>query len=153
MKAHGGSLTVESEKGKGSTFYARLPDIKSLIGIADYDEVQRDIFKEQIKDVSNAEIVEIQNGNMLFDLLATTQLTLLIFDMALPDADGFETIKKISKKFTFPFFVTTMLPIENAQDYTVDEIRNKVKSLGAVEFIEKPIIPAKFLQLIKKYLD
>jgi hypothetical protein len=49
MKAYGVSLTVESEKGEGSTFYARLPDVKSLAIIADHQEVQRDIIKEQLR--------------------------------------------------------------------------------------------------------
>ena len=153
MNAHGGSLTVDSEEGNGSTFYTRLPKIESLIAIADNDEVQCDIIKEQLRAVTNAEIIEIRNGKNLFDILTETQLTLLIFDLSLPGADRFETIRKISNTFTIPLLVTSQLSTEGEPTYTADDLKNEIISLGASEFIEKPINPKQLLRTIEKYLS
>ncbi|VAX21012.1 hypothetical protein MNBD_NITROSPINAE02-476 [hydrothermal vent metagenome] len=146
MKAHGGELTVESEKGKGSVFYAELPHVKPRILIIDDEPEVREMIAYCLDEVK-AEIVEAGNGLEALDVIKNNPPHLIISDIRMPVMDGFsflKALKRHDKMKSIPVIVVTA----NGQMETSE----KVFRLGAEDFISKPIKKDDFIPRVRKHI-
>jgi CheY-like chemotaxis protein len=66
---------------------------------------------------------------------------IILLDIFMPEMDGFESIKHITDKFNIPIIVITA---------GGNETIKKIKDLGIIFFIQKPIIPTKMQKEISK---
>ncbi|HPP87786.1 MAG TPA: MASE3 domain-containing protein, partial [bacterium] len=150
IKNHNGSITVESEKGIGTTFIIHLPVPennnnqkteqtnkitsqnfqKSLkILIIDDEKVFAELFAKLLKH-HNCEVQYSTSGADGLKKFQENKFDIVFLDMLLPDMKGeniFQALKKIDKN----------IPIVFISGQITLEIEN-LKNLGAFGFIQKP---------------
>ena len=76
--------------------------------------------------------------------MKTTKIDLAILDVMLPGIDGFEILKKIRERYTFPVIMLT------AKTEYIDKITGL--TLGADDYILKPFNPLELIARVKAQL-
>lgn len=155
---HGGSISVRSEVGKGTTFTVRIPaDLKAevsavaaespareeLADMAAEDPQRRHVmvvddnadFREylvgelsDIYDVTSAE-----DGKQCIEMLRTVNPDVVICDVMMPNMDGFEVVKTIRNNIE-----TSHIPVILLSARTSDDVRLEGYETGADAYLTKP---------------
>ena len=74
-------------------------------------------------------VLKFYTGQEALDCIASTKIDLAILDIMLPDVDGFQILKQIREKYTFPVIMLT------AKTEYMDKITGL--TLGADDYIPK----------------
>lgn len=161
-----GDLTVESEKGVGSTFYLKIPFTQIKQKESGNEQIQQKIEEKELKTIliaedeevnflyieallsnnSNFEILHAINGQIAIDLFKeNTNIDLVLMDLKMPVLNGFEAALKIKT-------INPKVPIIALTAYSTIEDRKKSFDCGCVDFMSKPFEKEKFYLLLDKYL-
>ncbi len=146
MQAHGGSLTVEPTKGKGSIFYAELPYIKPRILLVDDDKISRRVAKKHMETL-DVEIKEVENGREALKSIKNNPPHLILLDLEMPVMDGFEVLKHLEEKEE-----TKRIPKIVITSNTEIESREKAFRLGASDFVSKPLTIEDLVPRVKRLI-
>ena len=83
-------------------------------------------------------------GKEALNCIENVRIDLAILDVMLPDVDGFDILKKIREKYTFPVLMLT------AKAEYMDKITGL--TLGADDYIPKPFNPLELVARVKAQL-
>ncbi|MFH7319522.1 response regulator [Desulfurivibrio sp. D14AmB] len=89
------------------------------------------------------ELLTAENGKEALALLAKTPVNLMVTDLKMPEMDGFELIGRVSK-------LGAIIPVIAMTAYGTPEMEDRLMTMGAFQYIEKPI---DFDLLLKKIVD
>ncbi|MBI5816244.1 MAG: response regulator [Nitrospinae bacterium] len=146
MKALGGSLTAESEEGKGSVFYADLPMVRPRVLIVDDEAAIRMVLRLLLSRIY-VDTMEAENANQALSILEKEQVHLLIFDVMMPGMDGFEMLKRIKGMPHLKDIPVIMITAD-----TDTKKRETAFRLGADDFVNKPLTPEDLIPRVKRFL-
>jgi signal transduction histidine kinase len=158
-----GSIWVESEIGKGSTFHFKIPfekvpakkekiDINKIdwsdkvILIAEDKEINFEIVKETLSD-TNAKIIWARNGAEAVDYVKKEKrIDLILMDIQMPVLDGYQATEKIKD-------INDNIPVIAQTAYAMPEDSEKCIAVGCCDYIAKPIALEEFINKIYHFID
>jgi len=163
-----GTITLESEKGKGATFTVIIPysptnssfkiskekitkkttEAKPTILIAEDEEVNYLFLETLLHDSIKLDctILHAKNGIEAVDICNdNSAISLILMDIKMPFMNGFEATKLIKE-------MNPNLPIIAQTAYSTSEEINKSIEVGCNDFISKPINKKTLIEILNKHL-
>jgi CheY-like chemotaxis protein len=164
-----GTIHVESELNKGSSFYISIPRVTNTMGIstikteqsdlavnswngktllvAEDEEVNYSLIYEILKE-TEVNILHATNGREAIDILLNkkNKIDLILMDIKMPEMNGYETILAIRN-------MNHEIPIIAQSAYAMHDEIEKCFRLGCNDYITKPISTHEFINCIGKYLN
>lgn len=166
----GGKISVESEEGKGSTFFVELTFEKSDAG----EKASKVTEEEGAKSISglklllaednlvnqkvmirfferwNVEMKVVDNGLEVLEALKEQNFDVILMDLQMPEMDGYEASENI-RKLDDPYKRKT--PIIALTAAALKEVREKVYAAGMNDFVTKPFDPAELERKLFNYMQ
>lgn len=168
MEIMGGSISIESERGKGTTFYLDCP-IGKTTEINTYKDTTIDLVNEGFQynimyvedNKSNQMLVknlfiEYPNINLTISSSAEDGLStiesehfdLIILDINLPGMDGYGALEKLKRDAT-----TKDIPVVAlSASASADDIKKGLKA-GFNKYITKPVVISELISLVNEELN
>jgi PAS domain S-box-containing protein len=163
----GGTIHVESEFGKGSHFTVRIPtylDVKKnqsgnfnkgtelrlpdsptesgILLVIDDDETVRDILEAYLSKVGY-QVIGAASGQEGLKLAKQMRPDAITLDVMMPGMDGWEVLSELKADPELAHIPVIML--------TMTEEKDIGYSLGAAEYLTKPITRSKLIKVLRKY--
>ena len=108
------------------------------------DEVSIAELERDYLELNDFEVDIQTNGKKGLEQALTTDYSLIILDLMLPDLDGFEICKKIRETKDIPIIMVT------AKKNDIDKIRGL--GLGVDDYVTKPFSPSELVARVKAHI-
>lgn len=148
IEKHGGSISVESQYGKGSEFKFTLPTASAKILIVDNNTTDRILYSKILKNLTPDFDVDIApNGKEALKKIESSPPALVITENKMPEMNGKEFIKELINKGIFQ-----SLPVIVLSGSIAKEDWQIYSDLG-IEFVfQKPVNLGSFKKALEKSL-
>lgn len=122
--------------------------MKNKILVIDDSETNNLLVKSILEENKDILVYTLSNSKIAFKLIDKIKPDLILLDMMMPDVDGIEILKGLKRKNLIKKYPTIVVSAN--QDY---DLVKEALSLGAVEYIEKPIGNNKLFNKVEKFFS
>ncbi len=146
MEAHGGLISFETG-GKGTTFYVDLPPVEVMVLVVDDQDASRGVMVKLLKEMA-ATILQAADGAEGFAIALERRPHLVITDINMDGADGFELLRNLRNNpetSDTPVIVVTSAGLEPG-------IQERAFSMGANDFVIKPLFAEDFIPRVRRFI-
>jgi PAS domain S-box-containing protein len=174
VQLHGGTIRVESELGKGSTFICEIPFKKVAQREIEVEEIVEETYtldlgrdiqillvedhklnqivarKTLEKEFSNVIVTIADNGQIAVDKLRENDYDLILMDIQMPIMDGYEATKYIRENMPPEKANITIFAMTAHAHMAQDE---KFKEYGMDDCVLKPFEPKQLFSKIAYYVN
>ena len=119
---------------------------KPLILVVDDHQLSRELLKEYLAG-AGYDVLEAADGQQALKILDETSPDLVLLDIIMPKVDGYEVCESIKGNPQ-----TTLLPIIMVTGLDDFDAKMKALSLGADDYINKPIAEQELLMRVRNHL-
>jgi CheY-like chemotaxis protein len=165
----GGTISLESDMGKGSTFFLSIPhhgnslslnvsephskpkspsaeDLYRVL-IAEDEEINFMFLKTILEHKFDlpCKVIHARNGQLAVDLCNSEKIDLVLMDIQMPVMNGLEATRIIREGHPY-------LPIVAQTAYSTEEDKLRALDYGCNDFLTKPLKPSKLFEVIKTQL-
>ena len=112
--------------------------------ICDDSAVARKLITRSIVQDTSLHLLEAQDGHEALKILTEQNIDVLFLDLTMPVMDGYETLEVIRKE-DLPIMVIVV------SGDIQPEARDRVKKLGAIDFVKKPVDQEKITAVLQDY--
>jgi signal transduction histidine kinase len=167
----GGSISVESEEGQGSTFFVELTFEKGSFADEAKTITKSEINGESLSGLRvllaednlvnqkvmlrflerwNVDMTVVDNGKEAVEAVKKHNYDVVLMDLQMPIMDGYEASEHI-RKLDDPYKRNT--PIIALTAAALKEVREKVYASGMNDFVTKPFNPADLEQKLFQFIE
>lgn len=165
IRAHGGTIRIHSEIGKGTTFRILLPyqegqEVEAAstrsrqsfsrtgtVMIIDDEQHVHDVIGDTLLR-AGFEVISALDGRDGLRLFESNHpaLTLVVLDLTMPGMNGDEVLRAMRK-------IDAKVPVIVTSGYSEDETSAQFVGEGVAGFLHKPVSPAELLELVHSVLE
>ncbi|WP_282014333.1 PAS domain S-box protein [Marinifilum flexuosum] len=167
-----GSIDVESEAGKGTSFFVNVSlkislksqpklsfsdrhftgceKLKGIHVLVAEDNPMNVLIIKQFLKKWDVTYDIAKNGKIAFEKVQEADYDMVLMDLQMPEMDGYDASENIRKLEGVKY---QNLPIIAVTASAFNEIRAKVMSAGMTDFVTKPINPEELYVKLEKYAD
>jgi DNA-binding response OmpR family regulator len=112
--------------------------------VVDDDEDIRSLLRKHLYE-AGYDVLVAEDAIVAGKLIVERAPDLLILDVNMPYMDGFQFAEAIKFDPDIPYFPVVFLTVR-------DDGRDRARALGAVAYVEKPVIPSQVVEIVRQYL-
>jgi hypothetical protein len=165
----GGTMTIDSEFGRGSTFYFTIPytgetennfsaphiteraekqvDWKGKTVLIVEDEINNHTYIEELCSMANFQMLHAWNGQEAVENVKKhAEIALVLMDIKMPIMNGYEATQLIKQ-------IRPKLPVIAQTAYALSTDRQMALKAGCDNYLTKPINKELFFDMINQYLE
>ncbi|MBD81154.1 MAG: hypothetical protein CL840_19710 [Crocinitomicaceae bacterium] len=163
VELQGGKIWLESEKGKGSTFYIRLTfettekpievlnenaDLANLDGLkillVEDNPINQKVAHKFLTRWG-ADVVVVDSGEDSLNIVREKNVDAVLMDLQMPEMDGYETSRTI-RSMDGSYFKSLKIIAMSAD--ALGDVKEKVNQAGMDGYISKPFDPNQLLSIL-----
>ncbi len=164
VRAMGGTISLESELGAGSSFSVALPLRRSARASADIeltpvaplahqrvlvveDNVPNQMIAQAFLKAAGFEVVIANNGREAIEAVSKEKFDLVLMDINMPVMDGLEATRILRQN---PDYKKT--PILAFTAHAIDEDRSTLLNAGLNDILKKPVTEKGLVDSVKQWI-
>jgi two-component system chemotaxis response regulator CheY len=114
------------------------------VTVVDDSKISRKMVIRALPSDWKIELTQAANGFEALDAYRAGKAEVMFLDLTMPEMDGYEVLATLQKESLDTFVVVISADIQ-------PEAQERVKKLGAMAFIKKPVKTDNILEVLKEY--
>jgi CheY-like chemotaxis protein len=112
--------------------------------VVDDSTLARRLLINALPEAWDVEITQAANGNDALAAYRAGRASVMFLDLTMPGMTGFDVLETVRAEGLDSFVIVVSADIQ-------PEAKARVKSLGAVAFVDKPVTSEKLIPILKEY--